>query len=414
MSAPFNSSKALLAATTLLLIVVARVGAQAPSLAIPRERVLALNMLIDPEPIIVVAPATAGTGVAWRQEVRSRFTQGGGFDGVRVHVLLDSSVGEGFSLVVTDAGGTVLDSMRGSAAAPLREFWSVETATGVAFVELRREVDAPAPGARITYAYHVTPTEKQAITCDNQLMPIANAPFRIRQLGKPVARLRFIIPGQGQATCTAFMVGDRLALTNQHCISNDREKDSALVDFNYDNEDSSLTGIRVESIVATNAGLDYTLLKLAAPPPAGTGRLHFVPSTWSWTPSPQPHALVVVQHPSGLPKQASVADCQLAGPDRVRVAPGSTCNNGNLPGLDRVGVTPGDRTDFGHLCDTKGGSSGAPVLDWDTGFVVGLHHFGFLETSSDPVNQAVVHSRILQDIARQDKAAHAEMIRPRP
>jgi hypothetical protein len=153
---------------------------------------------------------------------------------------------------------------------------------------------------------------------------------------------------------------------------------------------------------------------LAAAPPAGTGRLYFVPSTWSWLPSPQPHALVIVQHPSGEPKQASIADCQLSGPDRVPVPPGGTCVYGNLPGVNRVGVTPGDKTDFGHLCDTKGGSSGSPVADWDTGLVVGLHHFGFLDGSADPVNQAVVHTRILQDILRQDKAAHAEIIQPRP
>ena len=33
----------------------------------------------------------------------------------------------------------------------------------------------------------------------------------------------------------------------------------------------------------------------------------------------------------------------------------------------RVGVLPGEPTDFGHLCDTLGGSSGSPVLDWSSG-----------------------------------------------
>ena len=86
----------------------------------------------------------------------------------------------------------------------------------------------------------------------------------------------------------------------------------------------------------------------------------------------------------------------------------------HLAGLDRVGVKAGDRTDFGHFCDTLGGSSGSPILDWSSGLVVGLHHFGFLAGAADPVNQGVVHARILADILQQDKAAHAEMIQPRP
>jgi hypothetical protein len=33
------------------------------------------------------------------------------------------------------------------------------------------------------------------------------------------------------------------------------------------------------------------------------------------------------------------------------------------------------------------------VIDWDTVFVVGLHHFGFPEGSSDPVNQTAYYTR---------------------
>jgi hypothetical protein len=48
-------------------------------------------------------------------------------------------------------------------------------------------------------------------------------------------------------------------------------------------------------------------------------------------------------------KQASVADCELAAPDRVRVPPGGACNYGNRPGLDRVGVIEGDKTEIPDL-----------------------------------------------------------------
>ena len=85
-----------------------------------------------------------------------------------------------------------------------------------------------------------------------------------------------------------------------------------------------------------------------------------------------------------------------------------------LAGVDRVGVKKDDKSDFGHKCDTLGGSSGSPVMDWTTGLVVGLHHFGFLAGSPNPVNQAVAFRRVLADIAVKAPAAHAEMLLPKP
>ena len=390
MSARFNNRLALVLAACL---------SSAPMLAqeqlqIPRERVFSFDMLIDP--VSQVVPGnTGGAGVAWTATVRSRFLQGGGLDGIRIHVRLDSPLAVGQRLRVLDASGTEVDDISGSSTTVVSEFWSRDTPDGEAVVELSRAAGGAAPGAAISYAYQVTPTEKQSISGKYQLIWAVDGPARFRKLGKSVARLRFMVDGQGQATCTAFLVGARLALTNQHCISNDRERASALVDFNYDNDDSRLTGIRVAAMAASSASLDYALLKLAADPPAGSGRLYFVPVGWQWIAPPAPHNLVVVQHPSGQPKRMSIADCHLAG-------------------LDRVGVSAGDRSDFGHFCDTLGGSSGSPILDWNSGLVVGLHHFGFPAGTNDPVNQGVVHARILADILQQDKAAHAEMVQPRP
>jgi len=356
--------------------------------------VLAIDMRIDPQ-AIVAAGGTGPAGLAWRTPIRTRFPQGGGMDGIRVHVVLDAALGAGQTLRVLDAAGSVIDAVSGNAAAAPRELWSRVVPDGAAIVELTRSAAGAAPGATISYAYRVIPTEQQAISGENQIMSLAEAPPRFRALGKPVARLRFIVAGEGQATCTAFVVGARLVLTNQHCITNDQERASALVDFNYDHEDSATPGIRVAATVAHDSGLDYALLKLDADPPSGVGRMYFAPTAWKWADPPNPHALLIVQHPSGLPKKVSIAECTLAG-------------------VDRVGVTEGDKSDFGHMCDTLGGSSGSPVMDWESGLVVGLHHFGFVEGSHDPVNQAVTHSRILADILKQNRAAHAEVTRPRP
>jgi hypothetical protein len=198
-------------------------------------------------------------------------------------------------------------------------------------------------------------------------------------------------PAVAQANCTAFLVGARLLLTNQHCITNETELLSTLVDFNYDNTGSTPSGVRLEKIAAQSRELDYALVRLSEDPP-GAGRLHFAPSD-EHDRDKQP--LLIIQHPGGQPKHVSMKDCHISG-------------------LGLVGVDVSQRSDFGHACDTLGGSSGSPVIDWNTRLVVGLHHFGFLPGAKDPVNQAVMRTLILQDIRQQDAAAHAEMVQPRP
>jgi hypothetical protein len=100
-------------------------------------------------------------------------------------------------------------------------------------------------------------------------------------------------------------------------------------------------------------------------------------------------ALVIIEHPAGEHKQASIDDC------KVRTA-------------SRPGVTA-RLTDFGHLCDTLGGSSGSPVLDRQTGRVVGLHHLGFLSNDPNPVNQAVHMGLVLEDLQRKAPGARSEI-----
>ena len=358
-------------------------------LRIVKERTFSFDMRLDPATSSVAAN-TGAAGIAWSVEVRNRVPQGGALDGIRVEVRFDAPPAPGHTLRVLDGSDREVETFEN----PPQHLWTREVADGLAKLELRRRTAGPSPGATLAYAHHVVPLEMQAITGLNQIIfDIANTPPRIRRLGKSVARLRFMVAGEGQATCTAFLVGARLILTNEHCISNDAERASALVDFNYDSDGTAPSGLRVDTIIASSAALDYSLLRLASDPPDPTQRLYFAPANWKWAEAPQLHALVIVQHPSGLPKAVSITDCQLAG-------------------LNRIGVRRGDASDFGHLCDTLGGSSGSPVMDWLTGLVVGLHHFGFVAGSRDPVNQAVAHTRILADVAVKNGSAHAEMIQP--
>lgn len=360
--------------------------AQEP-LGVRPEQVLELDMQIDSANPIVVPPAAGADVVSWRQEVRARLAVPGAAGGIRVHVHFNTRPAGVWSLHFMTGAGVEVERVGAAQLSPSGDVWSDEVSDTVAIVELRKEATGQTPGATIDYAYHVIPTRKQSITEPNQLMPIGDAPLRVRKLSKPVARLRFIIPGKGEATCTAFVVGKRLMLTNQHCIENADAAKSAVADFNYDRDGSEPTRIRVDCIVATNPDLDYTLIRLIEDPPAEIGRLFFAPSV------PAPPDLLpvfIIQHPSGLPKHVSIADCHIAG-------------------LDKVGVARDVRSDFGHLCDTLGGSSGSPVLDWKTGLIVGLHHFGFLAGVTNPVNQAVYHARILADIQGQDAAACLEV-----
>lgn len=371
---------------TLFTTALSTAAAQDPPLQIPRERVLNMDMRVDAQNPIAVGSTTGAAGLASRSEIRSRFPGAATPDGLRVHALFTDPPSAGWMMRIASTDGVVVDTVTPASIGAAREFWSEEVQGTVAIVELVRTASGRTPAVVLDYAYRVTPAVQQAIHGQNQLMPIANAPLRIRRFGPPVARLRFIIPGQGQATCTAFLVGRRLMLTNQHCIATADEMQSAIVDFNYDRPGATPQHVRTDAIVSSSAELDYTLLRLAADPPDGAGRLFFALDVDRVDHQP----LFIVEHPSGEPKQVSIADCSISG-------------------VQRSGVSAADKTDFGHTCDTLGGSSGSPVLDWTTGRVVGLHHFGFLSGVPDPVNQAVHQQRILAHIKQRDAAAHAEV-----
>ena len=195
---------------------------------------------------------------------------------------------------------------------------------------------------------------------------------KVKQWAPGIARLRFMVP-QGEGLCTGFLVGADLLMTNQHCISTDAEVQSAIVEFGFDSRAAKPKRFRVSKIEATDFDLDYSLLRLSGTPPSPYVRLHF------GTAPGEKEALTIIQHPGGEPKQVSFF-------------PNCAAGTLTLPGREKAD------TDFGHVCDTLGGSSGSPVLGWSTGKVVGLHHLGFVPGVKDPQNQAVHIKQILDDI----------------
>jgi hypothetical protein len=361
--------------------------AQEPPLEIPRERVLAVDMRIEDTTSFAAAATTGAAGRVWQHDVRSAHPGAGSPDAVRVKLQIEPPSDGPWSIRVSDDRGNEIERIT-PATLPTGggSIWTEEVPGPLARVELWREASGRAPAVRIErYAYRIVPTVPQAIHGKDQRLGIQQAPFRIRRFAPPVARLRFPVGDQAWASCTGFLVGRRLMMTNEHCIASQPEAASAFVDFNYDGAGMKPVTLRGSTLVAVSAPLDFAVVRLAADPPAAAGRLFFGP-----TPQKDPQPLFIIQHPSGLPKQVSIADCA-------------------TNGLSRVGAGTGDRSDFGHTCDTLGGSSGSPVLDWNTGRVVGLHHFGFLPGAVDPVNQAVHVQRILDSVKAQDAAAHTEI-----
>jgi V8-like Glu-specific endopeptidase len=361
------------------------VPAAAQTFRVPREKVLVQDMEVADVGPFVSTPRAA-TGLIWSRTVSADSAA----PSVRIHIQVrQGRPSADWRIVVRDLAGAEVESfVGGSAHVAAGAFWTGEVKGRGAEIELRS--DAGADGLEIAidrYASLVVKSFPQAITGVDQRLAIGKASAEIQGWGKPIARLRFV-NAMGQFFCTGFLVTPALLMTNQHCLSSQEEALSALVDFDYDDFSAQPRPLRVSKLEATSEPLDYSVVRLARPPSPGPGVVKI------GTVAAQDQALVIVEHPAGEPKQASIDDCKVSG-------------------IALVGVGT-DTTDFGHLCDTLGGSSGSPVFSRQDGTVVGLHHLGFRTDSANPVNQAVHIGRVLDDLAQRAPALRAEIAAVHP
>ena len=342
--------------------------AAARQLRVDPDKVLASVGELQAENIELV-PTVGGPGRVFRQAVSKPGTAS-----LRFHVtVVDQPADQSWHMEVASAGGARQHYRPGPGET---EFWTdeikgnsatVELFTTAAAVKLKLVIDQVVVSKQ--------PVKPKSIVGQDQRELYREQQEPIRTLGRSVVRLRFIDDEKKKEfTCTGFLVFTSAhILTNEHCINSDKEMRSALVDFDFDGGGATTRTVRLRKLLDSNVELDYSLLELAEP----ADRSVLVLKSNS---DADGRALFIVQHPGGEVKQVSIRDCKVKGPQ----IPGTT-------------ATP---TDFGHTCDTLGGSSGSPVFDPTGLTVVGLHHFGFFDGDPNPVNQAVRIGLVIEAIRK--------------
>jgi len=222
------------------------------------------------------------------------------------------------------------------------------------------------------YAFERPGGEVLSIVGRNDLEPIDTYAMDpdISRRARAVGKLVFEQGGVPKS-CTAFLVSETTALTNEHCIDSVQTCRTAVAIFGYhkptDTGDQyGCTGL----VVAPDRNLDFALIRLEGRPGAADKWGALEVRGRALTPG---EAVYIIQHPAGEPKQISRKECTVA----RAVVKGRGA----------------DLTDFSHTCDTKNGSSGSPVLDANH-HVVGLHHLGFSAGDWATVNRAVQIGRI--------------------
>jgi hypothetical protein len=302
-------------------------------------------------PLVAGSFQDRGDGVLWEARLREP-------DAAYLRLRFEAIVvPPGSDLVVTvrAADGTALARYTGAELARHASWYTEVLPTDA----VRVQVTGTPPLAGVSFAITeiVRGVSEQVIpqSVVSTWVDVARARPRFRdELLASVAKL-FI----GSAvTCTGFLVGPQAILTNFHCLAKSpafRDTQNRVtpdcsdiaVHFDFDRQSAPEAVIRARCarVLKFDQALDYALLDLGSPPAQGaTARAPLPLADQGLAQAGQGH---VVHHPVGLAKKVSI-DCDLQPAADGRIE---------------------------HRCSTRGGSSGAPLLD-DTQRVIGLHHEG--------------------------------------
>jgi endonuclease G len=244
--------------------------------------------------------------------------------------------------------------------------------------DYRREAEAPARGAEeqtiraeadhalsmrkgLIEAERSDPNGYERLLGRSNLLAI-NFLDRGRRSADAVCRIK--LPMEGGHSCgTAFLVGPRLLLTNNHVLSNRTEASQAVAEFGFEND---LDGVLKEpvrfnldpnSLFFTSPELDFTLLAVAPLSEASVplDRFGWLPLIPLQGKTLDGEDVSIIQHPGGQPKQIAIHASRIIKlPEEVSAA----------LNVDQF---------IHYSTDTEPGSSGAPVFN-DQWQVVALHH----------------------------------------
>ncbi|MGG8495352.1 trypsin-like peptidase domain-containing protein [Tenacibaculum sp. TC6] len=168
----------------------------------------------------------------------------------------------------------------------------------------------------------------------------------------------------GSSLCTGWLLGSEGHLmTNNHCIGSVSDAQNTDFMFNYQYQSCTGTTSAQSDVVAssstfikTNSSLDYTLVKLPVNPTTTYGYL----SLSSVAPV-KGDRIYIPQHPGGRRKEISV----------------NTDTDGTAGGFSRVYESSSESgQQVRYYADTEGGSSGSPVLDYNSNLVIAIHNTG--------------------------------------
>ncbi|KAJ0405067.1 hypothetical protein P43SY_001211 [Pythium insidiosum] len=204
---------------------------------------------------------------------------------------------------------------------------------------------------------------------------------QIYRRAKPIARL-LTQKGRKSFFCSAWLVGcEGHMLTNHHCISNDDEAINTVFEFGGEGDTCDVKcnrafGCRSKQrftgrLIAADEELDYALIKLDVNPVDEYGFLQMRESGAELS-----ERIYIPQHPSGWGKRVA-----------VKTDDGEF---GQVVSLTRGGCAVDQ---VAYYLDTRGGSSGSPVIGWRDHTVVALHHCGPCPNTAINMNKIVPHLR---------------------
>jgi len=204
----------------------------------------------------------------------------------------------------------------------------------------------------------------------------------------------------GAFWCTGWLVGcDGELMTNEHCIGTQTEADNTTFDFMAEGADcgtdcrsGGACGGTIEAnsstLIQSNAALDYTLVQVdsATDLPATYGYMQLRGSG-----PVLDERIYIPQHPAGWGKRVALESSY---PGEGGLA--------TVVSLSEPGCS-GPQQEVGYWADTRGGSSGSPVLGYDDNLVVALHHcrgsaFCSSGTAGDDPNRGVAIQDIIADL----------------